>query len=70
MAEKEGFVEGMQFRKAWGGDKIPLNETNELEITAAGIRYLEENSTMKRIGAALKEAVDTIFVLASIIGII
>lgn len=66
MAQEEGFIKGAKFQRAWGQDKIPLFDDDDLEITSAGIRYLEENSTMKKIGETLKEAVDTISKLAAI----
>lgn len=66
MAQGEGLIEGASFQKAWGGDKVPLFGFDELDITAAGIRYLKESGTMKKIGETLKEAVDTISKLAAI----
>lgn len=69
MAQEEGFIRGANFKKAWGPDKIPLFEENELEITASGIRYLQENSMMHKIGEKLKEAVDTIANLAILAGL-
>lgn len=67
MAQSEGLIEGARFQKAWGGDKAPLFDYNELDITAAGIRYLKENSTMKHVGEALRESVDVISKLAGIV---
>lgn len=69
MAQEEGFIRGANFKKTWGPDKIPLFEENELEITASGIRYLQENSMMHKIGEKLKEAVDTIANLATLAGL-
>lgn len=66
MAQEEGFIKGAKFQRAWGQDKIPLFDNDDLEITSAGIIYLEENSTMKKIGETLKEATDTISNLAAI----
>ncbi|MBF1305653.1 MAG: hypothetical protein HXM91_07380 [Oribacterium sinus] len=66
MAQEEGFIKGAKFQRAWGQDKIPLFDDDDLEITSAGIRYLEENSTMKKIGETLKETIDTISKLAAI----
>lgn len=67
MAQEEGVIRGAKFKKAWGQDKIPLFDESELEITPAGIRYLEENSTMKKIGEVLKDAADIIAKLAGIV---
>lgn len=69
MAQSEGLICGAVFTKAWGNVKIPLFRYDELEITAEGIRYLKENSTMEKIGGALKEAVDIISPLASLVGL-
>ncbi len=51
-------------------DKIPLFDYDDLEITANGIHYLKENSTMANVGNMLKEAVDAIANLARILELI
>ncbi len=50
-----------------GGDKVPLFGFDELNITAAGIRHLIENGTMKQIGEDLERSVDIISKLAGIV---
>ena len=70
MAQGEGLIKNAIFTKAWGGDKVPLFAMHELEITANGIRYLKENSGMKKVSEMLKTAGDIIAKLASIIGIL
>lgn len=67
MAQGEGLIEGASFQKAWGGDKVPLFGFDELNITAAGIRHLIENGTMKQIGEDLERSVDIISKLAGIV---
>ncbi len=67
MMQGEGLIEGLEFANAWGGDCILVSSVSDARITAAGIRYLKENGTMKRVGDALKETVDIISKLASIL---
>ena len=67
MMQAEGLIEGLEFANAWGGDCILVSSASDARITAAGIRYLKENGTMKRVGDALKETVDIISKLASIL---
>ena len=69
MMQDEGLIEGLTFAKAWGGDVILITDVEDAKITAAGIRYLQENSTMKKVGDMLKETVDIISKLAAIIQI-
>ena len=66
MANEEGLISGAEFQKAWGGDKAPLFDYNELEITPGGIRYLKENGTMAHVGKILTESIDIISKLAGI----
>lgn len=67
MMQSENLIEGLAFTKAWGGDMILMSEMKDAKITAEGIRYLKENSTMKAVGERLKESVDIISKLASAI---
>lgn len=67
MMQGEGLIEGVVTTKAWGGDYILVSEKSEIAVTAAGIRYLKENSAMKKIGEALKE---TPGIIASLISIV
>ncbi|MBW9212979.1 MULTISPECIES: YjcQ family protein [Terrabacteria group] len=69
MAQDEGLIKNVSFVNAWGGDKIILSAMNELEITANGIRYLKDNSSMKKISEMLKTAGDIISKLASLLEI-
>ncbi|MBR0148551.1 MAG: hypothetical protein IJM23_05075 [Lachnospiraceae bacterium] len=48
MMSDEGFIEKLPFKKAWGGDLIPLFDESDMTITYKGIRYLEENDSMKK----------------------
>lgn len=69
MMQDEGLIRGLVIVKAWGGVDILASDLRDAEITAAGIHYLQENSTMKKVGAALKESVDMIAGLAGILGL-
>lgn len=67
MMQEEKLMEGFVFTKAWGGDVLLISDARDAKITAEGIRYLKENNTMKKVGNMLKEAVDIIANLASIL---
>lgn len=69
MAQRDGLIDGLTFKTAWGKSRILLSELSEAEITPKGIEYLTENSMMQKVGNALRESVDTIDQLASIINI-
>lgn len=49
MMQSEGLIEGLQFRKAWGGAVILINDLDDISITSDGIHYLLENSRMKKV---------------------
>ena len=70
MMKSEGLITKVSIVEAWGGDCIIASDLRDMEITAEGIRYLKENSTMNKVGAMLKESVDTIARLAVIVGLI
>ena len=53
--EEDGYVENVLIAKAWGGEFVKFNYS-EMRITPAGIYYLRENSTIKKVATALKEA--------------
>ena len=67
LMQSEGLIEGASIIRAWGNDYILANDVSEISITAAGIRYLKENSTMKKIGSILGKAPGA---LANLIGIV
>ena len=69
MMQDEGLIKGLCFARAWGVD-ILASDMSDAEITAAGVRYLKDNSVMNRIGEKLKEAVDIIASLASKVGLL
>lgn len=69
MAQDEGLITGLTFKKVWGNDYIPLNDTSDAEITAEGIRYLKDNKKMQEIGKKLKEMGELVAGLATTIGL-
>ena len=69
MMQDEGLIRGLLITKAWGGDYILSSDLRDAEITADGIHYLKENSTMKKTGEMLKDAADIIAGLASVAGL-
>lgn len=68
MMQEEGLIRGLVISRAWGGDYLLTSNVSDAEITAAGIHYLNENGTMKRVGVILKDAADIIAKLAALIG--
>lgn len=54
MMNEQGFVSG-RIIKTWGDDV--LIDYNTLKITPAGIDYMRENSTIRKICEKLKEAI-------------
>lgn len=67
MMQEEQLIRGLEFAHASGKVTILMTDVSEAEITPAGIHYLQENSRMKRIGEALKQAVDVIAGLAQLL---
>ena len=51
----QGFVDKVVVQREWGGD-IVLMDWSRMRITPAGIDYLRENNTMKKIANLLPEA--------------
>ena len=69
MMQEEGLIRGLAIARAWGNVYILASDMSEAEITPDGIRYLKENSTMKKVGDTLREAADIIASLASLLGL-
>lgn len=44
---KDGYIDGIKFIRAWGGDIINITGLANIRITPDGIHYLCENSTMR-----------------------
>lgn len=53
MMNDENLITGVRTVKAWGNERIMISKKSNISITAQGIRYLEENSKMKKIGEQL-----------------
>lgn len=69
LMQNEGLIEGLVITKAWGGVYLLGSDLRDAEITAAGIHYLKDNSTMKKVGDTLKAAADLIAELAALAGV-
>lgn len=67
MMQNEGLIEGAAIIRVWGNDYVLTNDISEISITAAGIRYLEDNSTMKKIGGILGKVPGAMANLISIV---
>lgn len=46
--QKNGWIKGLQFTRAWGGDLVRINGYSRIQITGDGIQYLCDNSTMRK----------------------
>lgn len=56
LLQKKGYVEGVIYTQTLS-DRFPrIIDIDKVSITLDGIEYVEENSTMKKIGKALKMA--------------
>lgn len=49
MLSEEGYIEGLDFIKAWGQNRLLANDLSEARITKKGIDFLTENSSMTKI---------------------
>lgn len=67
LMQDEGLIEGVTAVRAWGNDYILASDISEISITASGVRYLKENSTMKKVGSALEKTPGAI---SNLIGIV
>ena len=54
----DDLIEGYRYTHAWGNVYISLTDLSECQIAPAGITFLKENSSMKRVLSALQESGD------------
>lgn len=52
----EGYITGLHFVRAWGGEYVLANGPEDMRITPAGIHYLKDNSKMQKIKNAILDA--------------
>lgn len=45
---KKGWITGLIFVRAWGGDLVHIDGISRIQITGDGIQYLCENGTMRK----------------------
>lgn len=65
--QMDGYIDGLCFKKAWGAEYIIANDLSDMNITSAGINYLQENSSMKKIKKAIDAGVGIIPELVKIV---
>lgn len=46
--QRKGWISGLSFARAWGGDLVSVNGIPRIRITGDGIQYLCENSTIRK----------------------
>ncbi len=69
--EQKGFISGIKFVKAWGGDIINITGMSDIQITADGIEYLCENKSMRSVLEWLRDnAVSLPGMVTTIVGIL
>ena len=47
--DRHGYIMGVTFVRAWGGDVIRANGLENIQITQEGIAYMIENSTARKV---------------------
>ena len=46
--QKKGWIDGLHFIRAWGGNLVNVTGLSQVQITGDGIQYLCDNSTMRK----------------------
>lgn len=55
LLQKSGYIDGVVYTQTLTQRFPEIVDIDHVEITISGIEYVEENSTMKKIGELLKE---------------
>ena len=55
LLQKSGYVDGVVYTQSLTQRFPEIVDIDRVEITLSGIEYVEENSTMKKVGEFLKE---------------
>ena len=55
LLQKSGYIEGVQYTQTLSQRFPEIVDIDHVGITLSGIEYVEENTTMKKIGELLKE---------------
>lgn len=53
MMADSGYITGISYIQAWGGESILTSDYSDMQITPEGIHYLQENSTMQKVKSFL-----------------
>lgn len=46
--QKKGWISGLNFQRAWGGELVRINGYSRIQITGDGIQYLCDNGTVRK----------------------
>ena len=64
LMQSEGLIEGLLFTRAWGSEYFLVGgDPSGAFITAEGVRYLKENSSMAKVKEFLRDKADAIITL-------
>lgn len=63
MLTDSGYITGLTYKRYVGEEKLTISGLERVRITLAGLEYLNENGTMKKIAAAAKGIVDVIGII-------
>lgn len=69
MMKDDGYLSGGSIIKTWGSVFVLASDESDFSITSKGIDYLQDNSKMKQVGEVMKNTVDVIANLASLVGL-
>lgn len=69
--QKKGWITGLQFVRAWGGDLVRVAGCSRIQITGDGIQYLCDNATMRKALEWLRDNVPALpGMVTTVIGIL
>ena len=55
LLQKSGYIDGVVYTQSFGQRFPEIVDIEQVGITISGIEYVEENSTMKKVGEVLKD---------------
>lgn len=60
MLADSGYITGISYVQAWGGESILTSDYSDMRITLEGIHYLQDNSTMQKMKDLLLQNVEAL----------
>ncbi len=69
MMQEDELIRGLVFTATWGSNYIIANDLIDMHITTTGIRYLKENSMMKRVLDITMKTTGALADLAALVGL-